>query len=64
MLFKNNKVWASVDANDNPIVENGRVLIKYRIDQDYEYKVLAKKTTGSTKNLKAKIRKILTQYLR
>jgi len=50
MLFKNNKVWASVDSNDNVIIDNKRVLIKYQIDQDYEYKVLAENLTSLDSN--------------
>ena len=39
MRFKNNKVWVSVEKNERPVVENGKVLIKYQLDQDYEYRV-------------------------
>ena len=39
MWFKGNKVWAAVDAGGKPRIDSGRVLIKYRLDQDYEYKV-------------------------
>lgn len=42
MCFRNNKVWASADARGDIIVENDKVLIKYRVDQDYEYRVLAR----------------------
>lgn len=41
MSFKKNKVWASADKNGNLIIENGKVLIKYNLKQDYEYKVKA-----------------------
>ena len=41
MRFKNNKVWASVDPEGNLNVDNNKVVIKYQVDQDYEYKVLA-----------------------
>jgi ribonuclease HI len=39
MSFKGNKVWVAVDDGGELAVENGKVLIKYNIDQDYEYKV-------------------------
>jgi len=39
MSFKGNKVWVAVDAGGELAVENGKVLIKYNIDQDYEYRV-------------------------
>lgn len=42
MQFKGNKVWLSTDPDGRPVVKNGRVLIKYRLDQDYEYWVHAK----------------------
>ena len=41
MVFKKNKVWLATDQNQNPVVKNGKVLIKYQLDQDYEYWVLA-----------------------
>jgi len=37
MCFKNNKVWVSVDPQDSPQVEKGKVLIKYQLDQPHEY---------------------------
>ena len=40
MRFKNNKVWLATDQNQRPIVKSGKVLIKYQLDQDYEYWVL------------------------
>jgi ribonuclease HI len=39
MSFKGNKVWVQIDKNDNHIIDNGKVLIKYNLDQDYEYRV-------------------------
>jgi len=39
MSFKNNKVWAAIDANGNLLVEKEKVLIKYNLKQDYEYRV-------------------------
>lgn len=37
VLFKGNKVWVAVDSQGAPTVRNGRVLIKYQLDQDHEY---------------------------
>lgn len=37
MQFKKNKVWLATDRDQRPVVKNGRVLIKYQLDQDYEY---------------------------
>lgn len=45
MWFKENKVWLATDQNQKPIVKNGKVLIKYQLDQDYEYWVLEKSVT-------------------
>ncbi len=45
MWFKENKVWLATDQNQRPIVKNGKVLIKYQLDQDYEYWVLEKSVT-------------------
>ena len=37
MRFKKNKVWMAVDAQGKPVVKEGKVLIKYQLEQDYEY---------------------------
>jgi len=37
MRFKNNKVWVAAGADGQPRVEDGKVLMKYQLDQDYEY---------------------------
>ena len=37
MRFKKNKVWLAVDRARKPIEENGKVLIKYQLDQTHEY---------------------------
>jgi ribonuclease HI len=37
MRFKKNKVWLAVDRFGKPIEENGKVLIKYQLDQTHEY---------------------------
>jgi len=42
MQFKENKVWVQTDKAGNPSVKDGKVLIKYQLDQDYEYHVLFK----------------------
>ncbi|MDL1967956.1 MAG: reverse transcriptase-like protein [Deltaproteobacteria bacterium] len=37
MKFRKNKVWLNTDNKGQPIVKNGKVLIKYQLEQDYEY---------------------------
>ena len=37
MRFKKNKVWMAVDNHGQPVVKEGKVLIKYQLEQDYEY---------------------------
>ena len=37
MRFKKNKVWLAVDPSGSPLEENGKVLIKYQLDQTHEY---------------------------
>ena len=37
MWFKTNKVWVAVDAQGKPVTKDGKVLIKYKLKQDYEY---------------------------
>lgn len=37
MRFKNNKVWLATDPAGVPVVKNGKVRIKYQLEQDYEY---------------------------
>lgn len=39
MSFKGNKVWAQIDDTGNFLCENNKVLIKYNLNQDYEYRV-------------------------
>ena len=41
MRFKKNKVWVWTDQDGAPVEENGRVLVKYQLGQDYEYRVNA-----------------------
>ena len=42
MCFKKNKVWMAIDQKQRPVVKDGKVLIKYQLDQDYEYWILQK----------------------
>jgi ribonuclease HI len=37
MRFKKSKVWLSVDSAGNPVEKDGKVLIKYQLDQPHEY---------------------------
>jgi len=37
MRFKNNKVWMAVDADERPMKDNNKVLIKYQLNQPHEY---------------------------
>jgi ribonuclease HI len=37
MQFKGNKVWLALDDGQRPLQQNGKVLIKYQIDQPHEY---------------------------
>jgi ribonuclease HI len=37
MWFKTNKVWIAVDSQGEPLIKDGKVLIKYQLKQDYEY---------------------------
>jgi len=37
MRFKKNKVWLAVDHSGKPLEKNGKVLIKYQLDQAHEY---------------------------
>jgi len=37
MMFKGQKVWLHVDDDQRPVVRHNKVLIKYQLDQDYEY---------------------------
>lgn len=37
MGFKGNKVWQAFEKNGEPLSKNGKFLIKYQLNQDYEY---------------------------
>jgi ribonuclease HI len=39
MRFKGNKVWMAVDGGDRPLLEKGKALIKYQLDQPHQYRV-------------------------
>lgn len=41
MMFKGSKVYASVDENGALLTHQGRVEIKYQLDQDVKYRALA-----------------------
>jgi len=45
MRFKTNKVWLATDPDGKPVVKDGKVLIKYQLNQDYEYWVHQEKVT-------------------
>jgi len=57
MMFKGHKIWLRVDAHKRSIVENNKVLIKYQLDQDHEYRVPEKAVQPiDPKGLKTKAR--------
>jgi ribonuclease HI len=41
MRFKRNKVWVAADEHERPLIEQGKVLIKYQLDQPHQYRVNA-----------------------
>ena len=41
MQFKGNKVWMAVDADHQPMLDKGKALVKYQLDQPHEYWVPA-----------------------
>lgn len=45
MVFKKNKVWLALGPDQEPVTRDGKVLIKYQLEQDYEYWVLLKNIT-------------------
>jgi len=42
MMFKGRKVWQGFGPDEKPFVKNGKVLVKYDINQEYEYWVFEK----------------------
>jgi ribonuclease HI len=42
MRFKKNKVWVALNPSGQPHVEEGKLLIKYQLDQPHEYRVHSK----------------------
>ena len=59
MIFKGNKVWLATNQDGKPILKSGKVLIKYQLDQDYEYWVHENgiKPVGSLKAEKKGLKK-------
>jgi ribonuclease HI len=45
MQFKGNKVWIATNEDQQPIQENGKVLVKYQLNQPHEYWVLPSKVS-------------------
>ena len=39
MQFKKNKVWVEIGKDGRPKLHDGKALMKYQLDQDYEYRV-------------------------
>lgn len=39
MMFKGHKVYLHVDDQENPVIHDGKLLIKYQLNHDYEYRV-------------------------
>jgi len=39
MCFKGQEVWVALDAQGLPEIREGKVLIKYQLNQEYEYRV-------------------------
>lgn len=46
MRFKKNKVWVEADAGGRPLQKDGRVRIKYQLDQPHEYWVKLQNVKG------------------
>ncbi len=42
MLFKKNRVWVASNAAGKPLVENGKCLIRYQLDQEHQYFALVR----------------------
>lgn len=42
MMFKGNKIWQGFGPDEKPLIKNGKVLIKYNKNQEYEYWVFEK----------------------
>jgi len=43
MTFKGNKIWQAFYPDNGPVIKNGKVLIKYNVNQEYEYWVYENK---------------------
>ncbi len=42
MQFRKNKVWVALNPEGSPLIQGGKVLIKYQLEQPHEYWVFAK----------------------
>lgn len=54
MQFRRNKVWLALDPEGTPLERNGKVLIKYQLDQSHEYWVHADSVTAISGRLQKK----------
>jgi ribonuclease HI len=54
MQFRRNKVWLALDAEGKPLEKNGKVLIKYQLNQSHEYWVHADSVTRISERLQKK----------
>ncbi|MBU4469874.1 MAG: ribonuclease HI [Desulfobacteraceae bacterium] len=45
-MFRNNKVWMAVSPDGKALLKDGKVLLKYQLNQDYEYWVHEKSVQG------------------
>ncbi len=46
MRFKGRKVWVALDPKGRPLRRNGKVLVKYQLQQDHQYWVHEKNVTS------------------
>jgi ribonuclease HI len=54
MQFRRNKVWLALDPEGKPLEKNGKVLIKYQLNQSHEYWVHADSVTRISGRLQKK----------
>ena len=54
MQFRRNKVWLALDDKGEPLEKNGKVLIKYQLNQSHEYWVHSDSVTKISENLQKK----------
>jgi ribonuclease HI len=55
MRFKRNKVWLEIDSAGKPVMRDGKVRIKYQLDQSHEYWVFPASVTPLSDNGKPDI---------